>query len=447
VGEFRFSFAWFSGTIRAEVQTSRPKVILDIGFLGHAHDERSARRGAQRVAGNLFAGLRASGTCDLSFVATSHLAGAFDFLAAQKISPAEKLRCGKFQLQRSRFARPLREKVLRSMPDRRLPMRAWRRFLSEIICAATAGEAQLADAMLADADIYHTPHTPFPAAVRRHPRLKKFITLHDFIPLKTPAYFTGNTHAFMDAVVGCLTPENFAFCVSEVTRTDALNFSKIPPEHVFVAPLAADKSLFHPESDAEKVASVCRRLAIPTEPYFLALSAQDRHKNFPHLIRCFGQLVESGGLTDTNLVIVGPNPDRNAEVVDALAKFPRVRARVIVPGYVADEDLASLYSGATAFLFPSLAEGFGIPPLEAMQCGTPVIASNTTSIPEVVGDAGILLSPTDEDSWCQAMLQINRESTLRTQLRQKSLERSKLFSWERFIAETLRGYRTAIGLT
>jgi glycosyltransferase involved in cell wall biosynthesis len=155
-------------------------------------------------------------------------------------------------------------------------------------------------------------------------------------------------------------------------------------------------------------------------------------------------LVESGELLDTHLVIVGANPGRNPEIAEALAKCPRAKARVVVTGFVQDEDLAAIYSGATAFLFPSFAEGFGIPPLEAMQCGTPVIASNTTSIPEVVGDAGILLAPTEENIWCQAILQICRDGKWRDELRVKSLQRSKLFSWKRFIAETLRGYRASL---
>lgn len=428
-------------------QHMKPRVILDIGFLGHAHDEKSARRGAQRVAGHLFEGLVASGRCDLSFVATSHLAGAHDFLAAQKISPIKNLRQQPMQLRRSRFGRTLAGVVQRSVENRSLVSRAGRYALAHIIKYSLACEPRLTSEMLDDADIYHTPHRPFPAAVQQHPRLKKFITLHDFIPLKNPEYFPGTAKPFMDAVLACLTPDNFAFCVSEVTRDDTLNFSKIRPENVFVTPLAADAEIFHPETDLQKLAVVRHRLRIPDGPYLLALSAQDRHKNFPHLIRCFGALVESGELTDTNLVIAGANPDRNPEVIEALAKYPRAKSRVILAGFVPDEDLAGVYSGATAFLFPSLAEGFGIPPLEAMQCGTPVIASNTTSMPEVVGEAGILLPPTEENSWCQAMLRICREEKLREALRQKSLQRCKLFSWQRFIDETLRGYEKSLSHT
>ncbi len=422
----------------------KPKVILDIAFLGHSHDDQSARRGAQRVASHLFDGLVESGQCELSFVATSHLAGAFDFLAGKGIAPTEKLRFSPAQLRASRLGRRLSRTVHRNLDNRSLPARAARKVLAEAARNCTRGEFRLTPAMLGNADIFHSPHTPFPPAVKAQAGLRKFITLHDFIPLKNPGYFPPGIKPFVDDVLACLTPDNFAFCVSETTRNDALNLSRIRPEHVFVTPLAADEKVFHPVNDFEKIAAVRAQFKIPDGPYFLSLSAHDPHKNFPHLIHCFGALVESGELTDANLVIVGPNPGRNPAVVAALGQFPRARSRIVVTGFIPDENLAALYSGATAFLFPSLAEGFGIPPLEAMQCGTPVIASNTTSIPEVVGDAGILLPPTETDAWCQALLQVSRQETLRVELRQKSLQRCKLFSWQRFTEATLHGYRASL---
>jgi glycosyltransferase involved in cell wall biosynthesis len=203
-------------------------------------------------------------------------------------------------------------------------------------------------------------------------------------------------------------------------------------------------SFFHPVTQPESLLAARNKYHFGDEPYFLALSANDPHKNFVHLIECFGALVESGELSGLNLVIVGSNPGRNPVVREAIACFPRARSRILVPGYIPDEELAAIYSGALAFLFPSLAEVFGIPPVEAMQCGVPVIASNTTSIPEVVGAAGLLLPPTDRDAWCQTMLKVAREATLRADLAQRSLQRAKLFSWQRFIEETLRGYRASL---
>jgi glycosyltransferase involved in cell wall biosynthesis len=162
------------------------------------------------------------------------------------------------------------------------------------------------------------------------------------------------------------------------------------------------------------------------------------------LIECFAALIQSGELPDHNLMIIGRNPAHNTLMIDSLAKNPELAGRVLTPGFVPDEKLAAIYSGATAFLFPSLVEGFGLPPLEAMQCGVPVISSNTTSMPEVVGDAGILLSPTDVHGWCQTMLKVSRDEKLRVEMAAKSIARAKLFSWERFIEATIRGYRTSL---
>lgn len=424
----------------------KPKIILDIGFLGHAHDDHAARRGAQRVVQHLFDGLLAADECDLSFVATSHLAGAYDFLNGQNLEANKKLLFSRAQLGRSRLGRKITRSVHRTIQDRSLPARIRRRILAMIAGRCLRGETRFPPAGLDAADIYHSPHTPFPPTVHQHPRLRKFLTCHDFIPLKNPEYFSGNARSFMDAVLACLTPENFAFCVSETTRNDVLNLSRMPPEHVFVTPLAADPELFHPVTQPESLAAARKKYRLGDEPYFLALSALDPHKNFPHLIQCFGALVEAGELRGQNLVIAGSNPGRNPEVQKAIARFPHVKDHIIIPGFIPDEDLAAVYSGATAFLFPSFAEGFGIPPLEAMQCGTPVIASNTTSIPEVVGDAGVLLPPTDCDAWCQTMLKMARDATLRTELAQRSVQRAKLFSWQRFIDETLRGYRASLAM-
>jgi glycosyltransferase involved in cell wall biosynthesis len=324
------------------------------------------------------------------------------------------------------------------------PARAGRYALSQLARLCVLGGDKPRAQWLERAQIYHSPHTPFSSEIHKNRELKKFITCLDFIPLKNPEYYDSGIQHFMKGVLACLQPENFAFCISETTRADLLTYSKMPPERVFVTPLAADAAVFHPIRDVGKLTAVRRQYGLGDEPYFLALSAHDRHKNFPHLIECFGALVESGELTDCNLVIVGPNPGRNPGVQAAIERFPKAAGRIRVPGFVADEDLAAVYSGSLAFLFPSLAEGFGIPPLEAMHCGVPVIASNTTSIPEVVGDAGLLLPPSDKDAWCAAILRVARDVNLRAELSRRSPERAKLFSWQRFIDETIRGYKVSI---
>ena len=127
-----------------------------------------------------------------------------------------------------------------------------------------------------------------------------------------------------------------------------------------------------------------------------------------------------------------------------MAASSAFKSRVIFTGYIPDQDLSAVYSSARAFVFPSLYEGFGLPILEAMQCGTPVITSNRTALPEVAGDAGLLIDPTDSDALCQAMLSLMNDERLNQRLSQKGLERSKQFTWATCAEMTVDLYRKAL---
>jgi len=162
-----------------------------------------------------------------------------------------------------------------------------------------------------------------------------------------------------------------------------------------------------------------------------------------HAIRCFSALVRAEKLDDLYFVLVGTNGWRHEQILAEAAKCNVAADRIIVAGYVPDEELAPLYSGALAFIYPSLYEGFGLPPLEAMQCGTPVITSNSSSLPEVVGDAGIMVSPTDADALTQAMRDMYRQPELRETAGRRAIERAKLFSWDKYTDNVVAAYRTA----
>jgi glycosyltransferase involved in cell wall biosynthesis len=145
---------------------------------------------------------------------------------------------------------------------------------------------------------------------------------------------------------------------------------------------------------------------------------------------------------DTYLVLVGPKGWQIDELINDLARADD--SKVITAGYVADEDLAPLYGGAIAFVYPSLYEGFGLPILEALQCGTPVIASDNSAIPEVVGDAGILVRADSRDELADAMLRVSGDAALRSTLVSAGLARSKHFSWQRCGDSTVQAYRDAL---
>jgi glycosyltransferase involved in cell wall biosynthesis len=146
-------------------------------------------------------------------------------------------------------------------------------------------------------------------------------------------------------------------------------------------------------------------------------------------------------MREMSFVLVGHDERGSGEVARAIAEQPALRGRVILTGHVEDGELAPLYSGAAAFVYPSLYEGFGLAPLEAMQCGTPVITSNTSSLPEVVGGAAMMVDPEDDDALCAAMLAVCRDEALRERMRSAGLAQAARFSWERCTRQTLDAYR------
>jgi glycosyltransferase involved in cell wall biosynthesis len=267
------------------------------------------------------------------------------------------------------------------------------------------------------------------------------LTVYDLIPVLAPEYVTPAMTSRFEQILGSIDVErDWVTCISEHTKNEFCAYTGMAPERAFVTPLAAAPH-FHPVGDAAQIAEVRRRYGLPGGRYFLSLAAPQ------HLIRCFFRLLDEQHLPDTYLVLAGSKAQgwMYDEIFAAAAGSEAHRTRVIFTGYVADEDLAALYSGALAFVFPSLYEGFGLPPLEAMACGTPVITSNVTALPEVVGDAGLTVAPADADALCAALLAVGDDEGLRRRLGRLGVERAACFSWENCAGETVRAYRAAAG--
>jgi len=293
-------------------------------------------------------------------------------------------------------------------------------------------------------DIFHCPHIDLPPKELTGD-LPRVITIYDIIPATRPDFVSSHHAAFFKGKLAEIdVAHDWVVCISEFTRQEFCGYTGMSADRCLVAPLAAAQSL-RPVTDAAAIAATRARYGIPEGQYFLSLAAPQPRKNLAHLIRCFCRLLDEHQLPDTYLVLAGSKEqgwmyDEIFETAEALSKY---RSRLIFTGYVADENLAALYSGALAFVFPSLYEGFGLPPLEAMQCGTPVIASNTTSLPEVVGEAGLMVDPLDEEALCQAMLRITEEVEVRSELGRKGVERAAEFSWEKCAEETAKVYHAA----
>lgn len=281
-------------------------------------------------------------------------------------------------------------------------------------------------------DVFHSFYYPFPKYIQNK-KIKKSITYLDIIPLRMNGYLKELVQQTKE-VVESIVP-NFAISISAYSKQDLVDYDKrVDPSRVFVAPLAASPELFFQNKDADDWVRVKKEYNLPDE-YFLSVSSNDLRKNLPHLIRSFRKFVLQQKPGDLHLVLTG-NSRYSYAILDELKIEKKVKEKIyITEKHIAETDLAVVYSHALCFFFMSLYEGFGLPALEAMQCGAPVVVSNATSLPEVVGDAGILLPPSDEEALCEAMNTLYRNSDLRSRYAVLGLHRAKQFSWERCAAE------------
>ena len=291
-------------------------------------------------------------------------------------------------------------------------------------------------------NIYHSPFYPIPYRTITQ-NLHRVLTIYDLLPILTPHNFTQNICSKFKTIINSIEcHQDWITCISENTKQDFCNHTGMNPERVFVTPLAASDN-FYPVTDVEIISRKLRQYQIPEQPYLLSLCTLEPRKNLNFLLQCFAQILAQDPNLDLNLVLVGVSGWKNNDIFQTVQSNPLLKKHVIFTGYIPDLDLSAIYSGALAFVYPSLYEGFGLPPLEAMQCGTPVITSNTSSLPEVVGDAGIVINPTNSDDLCQAMLDLINNSTLRHQLSQKGLDRATQFSWIKCAEETIKVYKIA----
>jgi glycosyltransferase involved in cell wall biosynthesis len=198
---------------------------------------------------------------------------------------------------------------------------------------------------------------------------------------------------------------------------------------------------FYKENNTDKIQAALDKYKIPQGRYILGLSTLEPRKNTAHLIRCFFKILSENRYDDDYLVLAGSKGWLYEEIFQTVNSSSKLKNKVIFTGFIDDEDISKVYSGASFFVYPSLYEGFGLPPLEAMQCGIPVITSNNSSLPEVVGNAGIMVDATDEEQLCHAMSQLLDDSNLRNQLSIQALQQAQKFSWEKCAFETLTIYQ------
>ncbi len=344
----------------------------------------------------------------------------------------------------SAAARQFRSEIATAPENRSLYRRARRYGASALLQFLNESHSFINAEDLRGADIYHSPHAAIPAQVRRFDQLGVVLTVYDLIPLRHPEFFLKGVPGALRKILGCLQPDDFVAAISESTKNDLCEMYRIDPHRVTVTPLAASREVFFPVSNADEIASVRARYGIPEGDYILSLCTLEPRKNLTAVVKAFAELRKSQELCDTYLVLVGSTGWHSEALLAQIQAEPEIQNRIVMTGFAPDEDLAALYSGASLFVYVPFCEGFGLPPLEAMQCGTPVITSNTSSLPEVVGDAGITVDPANIEQIAGAMLSMLGSTPQQAIMRQRSLARAAMFSWERCAAQTFELYKMAV---
>jgi glycosyltransferase involved in cell wall biosynthesis len=261
-------------------------------------------------------------------------------------------------------------------------------------------------------------------------------TIHDVAFRRYPGLFPLKHRVLLNALVP-LSAWRAARVItgSESTRQDLVHYYRLPPEKIAVTPYAADRS-YHPmDRDAARRA-IRERFGV-RRPFVLSVGVLQPRKNLPRLVEAYARIART---VPHSLVIVGKWGWAHDELKAAVQRAG-LGDRVFFTGYVADSDLPILYNAADVFAYPSLYEGFGLPPLEAMQCGTPVLTADNSSLPEVVGDAGILVDPRSVREIADALRTLLKDDRERARLREAGLERAKRFSWEETARRTVEVYQ------
>lgn len=451
-----------ASSIVTQAAGSAPRVVLEAGVLARTLRMGAARNGIFRVVDALAKGLAACTDLDLALwvpgwwdsLSSDAPHTLADYVRSEMPSltvgvpgrvPGDLLRWAIPRLDPATVPFPdaLRALAHGSGSELRLADRMAFRAASLAHRGALWQDARQARRLLEWADIYHATFYSLPRDSLAG--VTTFINVYDMIPMIHPQYFEREMVEGFTAAVKGFSKTDWYIAISEHTKNDLCAIAGVPRDRVIVALPAADRTVFYPCHDELLRRKVLERIGVPNGPYFLCLNTIEPRKNMRSVTRAFAGLVRQGELKDCSLVIIGSQGWQGEIALDGAEIETDMVGRVFFTGAVWDVELAPLYSGAVGFVYPSFYEGFGLPVLEAMQCGAPIITSSVSSLPEVVGDAGLMIDPQDLDQLCSAMTKVYNDLQLRSSLSQRSVARAATFSWERFVSDVTRGYRLALG--
>jgi len=288
------------------------------------------------------------------------------------------------------------------------------------------------DWIVGKVDVYHSPNYTLNALGRG----KSLMTIHDlsFLACRQYSLSSAKWH-YAYRIKDFARRVDAIIADSNSTKSEVIKYLKVPEKKVRVIYLGYNRA-FRPLPPGEKTKKVMEKYRIKGD-FILYVGTLEPRKNLKGLIQAYHR---SKAKDDFLLVLAGGKGWKYEHIFHLVDEL-RLKDRIVFCGYVPDSDLPELYNRASLFVYPSFYEGFGFPPLEAMACGTPVIVSHTTSLPEVVGDAGIYVNPFDSGQISSSMDAVLADTELLQNLRQRGLKRAGLFSWERAAKETLRLYQ------
>lgn len=282
-------------------------------------------------------------------------------------------------------------------------------------------------------DLLHSPYYVMPYWVH----CPSVVTMYDLIPMIYPQYLAPRGTAWIFRATASLATRraNHIIAISESTKRDLVRLLGASEKRITVTHLAADER-FRP-LDSQQLEKTIGTYQLP-ERYILYLGINKPHKNLAFLLQVLREL-----RTEARLVLAGKEDPRYLQVREETQRLG-LEDRVVFLGDVPEKDLPIIYNGAEVFVFPSLYEGFGLPVLEAMACGTPVVCSNSSSLPEIVDDAAVTVDPQDTAAWVAALTEVLENQELRVELSAKGLAQAKKFSWNKTARETLDVYQSVL---
>ncbi|WP_347239883.1 glycosyltransferase family 1 protein [Oscillatoria sp. FACHB-1406] len=267
----------------------------------------------------------------------------------------------------------------------------------------------------------------------------KVMTIYDLTCAKYPQYINSVVKTYFKRIQRCLEWTDLVITISESSKRDIVEYLNFDPDRIWVTPLASRYS-----GEQPLLASLPQPQAPYnfSRPYLLFVSTLEPRKNIVAIVEAFNYLKQKYRI-EQQLVLIGQKGWKYEPILDAIARSPYSH-EIHHLNYLSDNDVAWFYQHADVFVYPSHYEGFGLPVLEAMTLGAPVVTANTSSLPEVAGDAALLVNPDEPLELAEAIFNVLQSSQLRQTLIEKGRERAKLFSWEKTALETLAAYRSIL---